>query len=447
MSATPFTAPGGAKTKPADPLFDALKLRKGAVTSDAPSIDKSGWEWSARQKGSARKAAAAEAARQNEEKHATLRLNKLQRKLLATLERFLNTPVTPTHLLIADANEAVREHIVSAVMEAADANLEFGLPRLEIQIALACNTEEVVTALKGGQIHIAFIAGDLTDDYAARLNGSVMPGEVSTIFVSFFCGADLSLFDPHVLYRDFGVQDQIEWPPTPSAMRSVLHKWLPCASIAVPPSPLLSHRSPSSSSPLLYSPAARQPEPGTPLAPRLRHYPGGGGCAAALGCPLRILVVSSCHVSAATLVLYCETFALWADHADSAAAAMKRLEARGQPYDLVVVEPALSGPMSGYALCAWWRERAVSHEVAPTPLQQAVVQADDAAVAARPATVTTVTSTAPITTEFVCLAEEPDREACADCGIQYCFAKPLSVRCFASVLRKWLMLRDTASRP
>ena len=55
---------------------------------------------------------------------------------------------------------------------------------------------------------------------------------------------------------------------------------------------------------------------------------------------------------------------------------MKRLEARGQPYDLVVVEPALSGPMSGYALCAWWRERAVSHEVAPTPLQQAVVQAD-----------------------------------------------------------------------
>ena len=89
-------------------------------------------------------------------------------------------------------------------------------------------------------------------------------------------------------------------------------------------------------SPTLYSPAARQPtvemardltsvtQADTPLAPRLRHHPHGGGCAAALGCPLRVLVVSSCQVSAATLIHYCEVFTLWADYAADATESYRR---------------------------------------------------------------------------------------------------------------------------
>ena len=45
---------------------------------------------------------------------------------------------------------------------------------------------------------------------------------------------------------------------------------------------------------------------------------------------------------------------LWAEHVCEAEEAMARLCAGH--YDLVLVEPDLAGSMSGYALCAWWRE-------------------------------------------------------------------------------------------
>ena len=71
-----------------------------------------------------------------------------------------------------------------------------------------------------------------------------------------------------------------------------------------------------------------------------------------------------------------KVFALWADHAPDAAAAMARLS-RGKPYDLVLIEPDLQpdlmgsrgeagrGEASGYALCTWWRERAAALQAAP----------------------------------------------------------------------------------
>ena len=128
--------------------------------------------------------------------------------------------------------------------------------------------------------------------------------------------------------------------------------------------------------------------------------------------PLRILVVAACPVSASTLVHYCELFALWADYEADAEGAKRRLCARTAPYDLVVVEPELPG-MSGYDLCGWWKARASAATKAGT-------------AASTPCT------------EFVCIDEAPSLEQCKAHGVAYCFAKPFSIRCFATVLCKWL---------
>ena len=177
---------------------------------------------------------------------------------------------------------------------------------------------------------------------------------------------------------------------------------------------------------MLYSPASRgsaSDDASSTLAPRLRHPPEGRGCAAALGCGLRILIVSASPVSAATLVHYCEVFALWADYAADAAEAMRLFNAKSQPYDLVVVEPDLPGATSGYALSSWWHQES----------DQAVKRQQQGAA--------TSVERPPVPTEFVCLSEEPDVEACSTFHMKYCFAKPFSVHCFAALLSKWLERR------
>ena len=78
-------------------------------------------------------------------------------------------------------------------------------------------------------------------------------------------------------------------------------------------------------------------------------------------------------------------------------------------YDLVVAEPDLPG-LSGYALCSWYKEAA----------RQASHCASHAEV------------------KFVALSSEPDTDACAAFGIDYCISKPLTASCFARLLMLWL---------
>ena len=476
--------PVGIRKPRLDDLFGALKVRKGDVMTMAYNQDElvapkteDLWEWGSRHKGSARRAAAAEVTRL-EDQRAAKRLSSSQRKLLATLDRFLSmSAVVPFNLLIADSLGSVRETIANLVEQAAVSNLHNGLPPLSISIFHASERADILNAMRNEDIHLALVSVALLDDYASCLERITQPLDgrgAATVYIV-HDHTSSAVFDATQLYQIFGVQDQLVWPPTLTSMRHTLHKWMPRSGIAFPGSPLLGKRlssespppalspeitaptaallSPFRSSPLvsahssppqpmltsptLYSPAARQPtvemardltsvtQADTPLAPRLRHHPHGGGCAAALGCPLRVLVVSSCQVSAATLIHYCEVFTLWADYAADATEAMERLSALSQPYDLVVVDPDLAGDTSGYALCSWWQQ------------QRAAVEHARRAHARSSGGIPPL----PATTEFVCLAETPEPDMCATFGIKHCLAKPFSVRCFAAVLSKWLAPR------
>lgn len=167
-----------------------------------------------------------------------------------------------------------------------------------------------------------------------------------------------------------------------------------------------------------------------------------------LSSTVRLLLVTSCLRSAATLQFYCDSLDIWLDVELSGERAMKRLsndlmqrnrdptngldltgqsnrdemevEADEVPedmkhgqgcdrrYDLIVVEPDLPG-MSGYALCSWYRSAA-----------QESASACHTAI------------------KCVALADEPDTEACAAFGLDYCVMKPLSGLCFARLLSMWL---------
>ena len=169
----------------------------------------------------------------------------------------------------------------------------------------------------------------------------------------------------------------------------------------------------------------------------------------------------------------------WADYAPTTAAARQRLsnglDHPAAAYDLVVIEPDLgpftepelqhdagapaeSPQMNGYALCEWWVEQCSSD--ATRARQRSATIPKQSLEASQPKDPTSDPTNDPTTdptsgspssrafetaardviraTEFVAISELPDAVACAKAGITYCFAKPFSIRCFATLMSKWL---------
>jgi len=225
------------------------------------------------------------------------------------------------------------------------------------------------------------------------------------------------------LYNYYFVHDQLEPAPSTESLSRMLHRWMPRAGFNIAGTPIHSVRSPRSPqvlSPLQVGVSGTLRPTAQGLSAQL--LPGAEAGAAGLrlappgSFPLRMLIVSSCPLSADVLNLihYAEIFMIFVDHVDTGEAAMERLSATDRArYDLIVTEPELSGTVSGYALCSWWREH--------TEVQQGGI--------------TTVGGTI-ITTpcDCVALSEAPDDGKSALFGIKYCLMKPLSVYCFAHLM-------------
>jgi len=439
-----------------------------------------GWAWDDRHKGSARKVAAADA----KEAQTSCRLTKLQHKLLTQLTHFLNANAETVNVLVANEDAALSDYVQKMIDQAATSNAHLGF-QLPLKLYTACDRVGVLATMRTSRIEIVILGHRLLDDYNRHLM-SEMPSsqDSSAVFVVQCSNSDASITAAELesFYEAFGVQDQLMWPPTLESTRRMLHQWMPRATTNVAGTPLPGSRCSSLGNSLLASPMLtgsrslrtsrdettgpsglgpqgpvtllRVPDlplpspalvPATPTQVQVETQDTSGGspsadgsmidsmpaivampspaqsparhrlrsrsasadasAADALSCALRVLVVASSQLSAATSMHYCEIFLLWADYAPDAESAMARLSADSAGYDLVIVEPDFGDAMSGYALCAWWKEHA-------------------AMAAAR--------------TEFAALSEVPDAEACKAFGIEHCLAKPLSVHCFASILKSWL---------
>lgn len=273
------------------------------------------------------------------------------------------------------------------------------------------------------------------------------------------------------------MQDQIRWPPTPESLRCLLHKWMPRDGIFIAHTPLMEAGRSAAASPAqsrslpqmspfsMNDVASTLPRPSallspsTPASPALRRQrllspmlspmlSPAFNPSDELKCSARLLVVARCPLSALTLMHYCQVFGLWADYEADATGAMGRLSSSRYSYDLVVVEPDLEGDMSGYALCAWWRERQAAQAEALARAMQPAARPDglrDGLMQSSPSPARLITDEKRgATTEFVQIAETPDPAACAAFGFAYCFAKPFSVRCFATVLQQWLKGKEAS---
>jgi len=264
------------------------------------------------------------------------------------------------------------------------------------------------------------------------------PGDLdlSIVFLA-YAPAEYAL-DMGQFYHEFGVMDRLETPFTDKSLRVALHKWMPraCSSWPSPfvrsPRPRTSVESGVASS-RIAPPRHRSPRASPSGSPAvsfdlphcissmclLRTSPRISPAARSpLGCSLRILLVESCGASAATLQHYCSTLScdIRFDCLPTGEDAVKRLSG-GARYDLVVAVDDIPG-MSPFALCAWYKER---HRRGQT-----VAQHQHRLPLASPPT------------EFVCLAAEPNPEACAAFGVDHSFAKPLTFRCFGRLILGWL---------
>ena len=137
------------------------------------------WQWSARHKGNREDAAAAEAVRAKEQQEAHTQLTKVQRQLLARLQRFLSGPEEAVTVLVADEDPSALEQMAVLLDAAADSNTPFGLPPLPLEIHMVSSVEEVCDCLSSHRIDIALVSIPLLEDFSEMEEGGT-----STVFVA-----------------------------------------------------------------------------------------------------------------------------------------------------------------------------------------------------------------------------------------------------------------------
>ena len=124
----------------------------------------------------------------------------------------------------------------------------------------------------------------------------------------------------------------------------------------------------------------------------------------------RVLAVEDCEVTAMATQFMFQEMGLWIDTASDGEVAMRMLSSSAT-YDLVLLDLNLP-TISGYAVASWYRDHCRETE-------------------RHCATIVAVSS-------------EPDKEACAEFGIDYVLAKPLTCNTCYHVLRRWLDARSGA---
>jgi len=396
------------------------------------------------------------------------------RHIHTALKTLLNRPAAPTlRILLVDADRHVLENLSQSLGRVAASNTQFGLPPFPISISCATSVEEAQTLLRDSLrlrcfFAIAFVnlCNGVAADYLQQAEEKAMATGEATIFVGYktrpIDGLKLS-----ELYSAFGVIDVLP-DLSDRSLRTALHNWMPrsCSFWGWPPISATSGGKglpPAWSPPLVRSSGMRRVSSSGQVgqapdacvmpfdlegcnmesmcisAPQLSapYYQYGrmppAPAYSHLNSTIRVLLVTSCLRSSATLQYYCDSLDIWLDVELTGENAMKRLsrspgksdemceemevipcsrsgvsvgERVERTYDLVVVEPDLPG-MSGYALCSWYKDCASCSNKVPA-------------------------------TKFVALAEEPDTEACGAFGLDYCVAKPLTAICFARLLMMWL---------
>jgi len=125
----------------------------------------------------------------------------------------------------------------------------------------------------------------------------------------------------------------------------------------------------------------------------------------------RVLAVEDCEVTAMATQCMFQEMGLWIDTASDGDIAMRMLSSSAT-YDLVLLDLNLP-TISGYAVASWYRDHCREAE-------------------RHCATIVAVSS-------------EPDKEACAEFGIDYVLAKPLTCNTCYHVLRRWLDARAGAA--
>ena len=367
-----------------------------------------------------------------------LRPKRRHQKLNRRLKLFLEQPeeTIAMHVLVGDEDHGALDFLVSWVHEAAESNQRFGLPRMPLQIHVAHDTTSAAACLQRNSIHLALLSMDLMLMInPASLSGEEAP-DIGTVFVVHTTDAEVSMqLDSHSLgeiYQVCGAQDRLEWPPTAESVRRLLQQWMPHTTVDADGTPKVRGRS-VEASPVINSPLAktRAGWQDPMIAERfhnlyLRSPPGASTTLASppLAFGLRILIVSSCHLTAQILIHHCECFDLWVEHVISVEDAERKLSSDCHPHDLVLLVPDQMG--DAYQLAAWWRERSAataSESGSSSPLGNPKAS-----------------GTAP-KTEFVTISALPCVEACAKAGIAYCLSQPVSARCVAFALSHWLDAR------
>lgn len=171
-----------------------------------------------------------------------------------------------------------------------------------------------------------------------------------------------------------GMSDILVKPVTMSALRHVLHKWMPRLSSPEDDDPTATSRTSGpkrSKSDVLHS--------------------------------TRILQVEDCRIAATAVERLFQSLGFWIDSAIDGETAMSLLASR--QYALVLLDVELPS-MSGYAVASWYKDHCKSNGL-------------------RPATVVAVTAT-------------PDIEACREFGIDRCLPKPLTSEVVTQLSRQWI---------
>ena len=184
--------------------------------------------------------AAAEAARAKERQDAQTQLRKVQRQLLARLQRFLQAEEDSVNVLVAADDPAALEELAELLDAAAHSNEPFGLPPLPLRIHAISSVDEICACLSSQRIDLALISISMLD--ALRDVSDLELGE-ATVFVAMHSRETAALpFEVSELYGCFGVQDLLAWPPTLEATRRTLHRWMPRSDVNLAGTPPITHR-------------------------------------------------------------------------------------------------------------------------------------------------------------------------------------------------------------
>ena len=260
------------------------------------------WQRSSRwaSSSSRRRDQAASSSSQQQHDAIALRLSHAQRKLLSRLSRFIESGGAAVNVLVAHPERTITDAIEDMLTTISTANANATPHPLPFCAMRAHSAQGVMACLSTVRVDIALVSSALMFDYASVLLDEKTARDSSAVYILLHDDGR-EHHDAVELYRLCAAQDQLSWPSSERLVRSVLHKWMPRSGLTMTASPPTASppSEPAVAPQALYSPlqASGRPRGANDDASTNELY---------LRCPLRLLIVSSCSRSAATLIHYCQ---------------------------------------------------------------------------------------------------------------------------------------------